>query len=163
MASFDIVCKVDPQTIDNVVNVAKREILNRFDFRDSKSTIDYDKKTNQIQITTENDMKITSIEDELIKRSVKQNLDAHCFDFSKESYASGPMVKKEIKIKQGIDKEASKKIMKAIKDANLKVQATIMDDQVRVTSKKIDELQAVISILRSANLELPLQFINMKS
>ncbi|MFQ3575849.1 MAG: YajQ family cyclic di-GMP-binding protein [Cytophagales bacterium] len=162
MPSFDIVCKVDAQVVDNVVNVAKREILNRFDFRDSKSQIDFDKKSNQINITTENDMRIKAIEDELVKRAIKQNLDIHAFDFSAKEYASGTMMKKEIKLKQGIDKEGQKKIMKVIKDSNLKVQASVMDEQVRVTAKKIDDLQALIAQLRAGNLEMPLQFTNMK-
>lgn len=162
MASFDIVCKVDPQTIDNVVNVVKREIGNRYDFRDSKTVIEYDKKDNQIKITTSNEMQITAIEDEFIKRGVKQNLDTSCFDFSKEHYASGTTLKKEIKLKQGIDKESSKKILKIIKDTNPKVQSAIMDDMVRVTSKKIDELQEIMNALRKAEIGLPLTFTNMK-
>ena len=163
MASFDIVCKVDPQAIDNVVNVVKREIANRYDFRDSKTEIEYDKKENQIHITTSNEMQVAAIEDEFIKRGVKQKLDTSCFDFSNKHYASGPLLKKDIKLKQGIDKEASKKIMKVIKDGNLKVQAAIMDDMVRVTGKKIDELQEVIAALKKADLDLPLTFTNMKS
>ena len=163
MASFDIVCKVDPQVIDNVVNVVKREIGNRYDFRDSKTEIEIDKKANMINITTSNEMQVTAIEDEFIKRGVKQNLDTSCFDFSSKHYASGTVLKKEIKLKQGIDKESSKKIMKVIKDSNAKVQASIMDDMVRVTGKKIDDLQEVIAALRKTNLDLPLTFTNMKS
>jgi hypothetical protein len=80
-----------------------------------------------------------------------------------EQYASGNMVKKDIKVREGIDKEIAKKIVKLIKDANLKVQPAIMDDQVRVTGKKIDDLQSVIALLRGADLGVPLQFVNMKS
>lgn len=136
MASFDIVCKVDPQTIDNVVNVVKREIGNRYDFRDSKTEIEYDKKANIIHVTTSNEMQINAIDDEFIKRGVKQKLDTTCFDFSAVPYASGATLKKDIKLKNGIDKEDSKKIMKLIKDSNAKVQAAIMDDMIRVTGKK---------------------------
>jgi hypothetical protein len=163
MPSFDIVNKVDAQTLDNAINVAKKEILNRFDFRDSKSTIELDKKTSTVQVVTENDMRMQAIEDAIMTRMVKQGLDVKALDLGKEHYASGNMIKKDIKVKEGIDKEISKKIIKAIKDSNLKVQAAIMDEQIRVTGKKIDDLQAVIALLRKTNFDIPLQFINMKA
>jgi uncharacterized protein YajQ (UPF0234 family) len=162
MPSFDIVNKVDAQTLDNAINTAKKEILNRFDFRDSKSTIDLDKKTSVIHVVTENDMRIKAIQDAIITRMAKQGLDAKALDLGEEQY-SGNMVKKDIKVREGIDKEIAKKIVKLIKDANLKVQPAIMDDQVRVTGKKIDDLQSVIALLRGADLGVPLQFVNMKS
>ncbi len=163
MPSFDIVNKVDAQTLDNAINTAKKDILNRYDFRDSKSTIDLDKKTSVIHIVTENDMRIKAIQDAIITRMAKQGLDAKALDMGEEQYASGNMVKKDIKVREGIDKEIAKKIVKLIKDANLKVQPAIMDDQVRVTGKKIDDLQSVIALLRGADLGVPLQFVNMKS
>lgn len=162
MPSFDIVSKVDPQTLDNVINVAKKEILNRFDFRDSKSEIDLDKKEMVIKLHSENDMRIESMQDAIRSRMIKQNLNPLSLDFGKERVASGNMLRKDIKVKQGIDKETSKKIVKAIKDSKLKVDAQIMDDQVRVVAKKIDDLQAVIALCRTSNFEIPLQFINMK-
>ena len=163
MASFDIVSKVDAQTLDNAINTAKKEILNRYDFRDTKGTIDLDKKTSTIHIVTENEMRMKSIIDVVITRMVKQGLDAKSLDLSSEPYASGSMVKQDIKVKEGVDKEAAKKMVKDIKDMNLKVQAAIMDDQVRVSGKKLDELQAVIARLRQKDYGLPLQFTNMKS
>jgi cyclic-di-GMP-binding protein len=163
MASFDIVSKVDPQTLDNAINTVKKEVGTRYDFRDSKGSIELDKKNNLLHVTTENDMRLATIEDIIISRSVKQGIEGSAFDFSKESYQSGPMLKKDIPVRSGIDKETSKKIVKLIKDSGLKVQASIMDDQVRVTGKKIDDLQAVISVLRRSDLSLPLQFVNMKA
>lgn len=162
MPSFDIVSKVDPQTLDNVINVAKKEILNRFDFRDSKSEIDLDKKEMVIKLHSENDMRIEAMQDAIRSRMIKQNLNPLSLDFGKERVASGNMLRKDIKVKQGIEKEDAKKIVKAIKDSKLKVDAQIMDDQVRVTAKKIDDLQAVIALCRTSNFEIPLQFINMK-
>jgi uncharacterized protein YajQ (UPF0234 family) len=162
MPSFDIVSKVDAQTLDNVINVARKEIVNRFDFRDSKTEVELNKKDYLIEITTENEMRITAVEDAIRHRMVKQGLSPMALDFGKSHYASGNMVKKEIKVKQGVDKEAGKKIIKSIKDLKLKVEAQMMDDQVRVSGKKIDELQAVIAHLRRSELEIPLQFINMK-
>jgi hypothetical protein len=105
---------------------------------------------------------LKAIQDSIISRMVKQQLDPNALDFGKEQYASGNMIRKEIKVKEGIDKEAAKKIVKKIKDSGLKVQASIMDDQVRVQGKKIDDLQAVISLCRGENFGQPLQFINMR-
>ncbi|RFZ95793.1 YajQ family cyclic di-GMP-binding protein [Mucilaginibacter conchicola] len=163
MPSFDIVSKIDGQTLDNAINVAKKEILNRYDFNDSKSTVELDKKTNVITVVTENDMRLKAIEDSIISRMMKQNLDPKALDFGDEQSASGNMIRKEIKIKEGLDKEAAKKVVKKIKDSGLKVQASIMDDQVRVTAKKIDDLQAVISLCRGEDFGQPLQYINMRN
>jgi uncharacterized protein YajQ (UPF0234 family) len=163
MPSFDIVSKIDGQTLDNAINVAKKEILNRYDFNDSKSTVDLDKKTNELTIVTENDMRLKAIEDSIISRMMKQGLDPKALDFGNEQAASGNMIRKNIKIKEGLDKEAAKKVVKKIKDSGLKVQAAIMDDQVRVTAKKIDDLQAVISLCRTEDFGQPLQYINMRN
>jgi uncharacterized protein YajQ (UPF0234 family) len=116
-----------------------------------------------VHITTENEMRVNSITDVIRQRMIKQGLNPLCLDFEKEHYASGVMVKKDIKVKEGIDKDVARKIVKDIKDSKLKVQAQMMDDQVRVTAKKIDDLQAVISLMRSGSYDLPLQFVNMKS
>lgn len=163
MPSFDIVSKIDAQTLDNAINNAKKEILNRYDFNGSKSTIDLDKKTNSLTIVTEDDMRLKAIVDSIISRMMKQNLDPKSLDFGKEHAASGNMIRKEINIKEGIDKETAKKIVAKIKDSKLKVQASMMDDQVRVTSKNIDDLQKVISLCRGEDFDQPLQFINMRN
>jgi len=165
MPSFDIVSKIDGQTLDNVINIAKKDILNRYDFNDSKSTVDLDKKTNIVTVVTENDMRLKAIQDSIISRMVKQQLDPKALDldFGKEQAASGNMIRKDIKVKQGIDQEVAKKIVKKIKDSGLKVQASIMDDQVRVQAKKIDDLQAVIALCRKEDFGQPLQYINMRN
>src|SRR5690606_12110740 len=163
MPTFDIVSKIDGQTLDNAINTAKKEILNRYDFNDSKSSVELDKKTNEITIITENDMRLKAIQDSIISRMVKQQLDPGSLDMGKEHYASGNMIRKEIRIKEGIDKETAKKIVKAIKDSKLKVQASIMEDQVRVQGKKIDDLQAVIALCRAEDFGQPLQYINMRN
>ncbi len=163
MPTFDIVSKVDAQTLDNAINNAKKEILNRFDFNGSNSTIELDKKTNVITIVTEDDMRLKAITDSIISRMMKQSLDPKSLDFGKDIAASGNMIRKEIKIKEGIDKEAAKKIVAKIKASNLKVQASMMDDQVRVQSKSIDDLQKVISLCRGEDFGQPLQFINMRN
>ena len=162
MASFDIVSKTDLQTLDNALNVARKEILNRFDFHGSKSTIELDKKALSITVLTENEMRLESLIDVLRARMIKQNLNPSCLDEGKEMAASGNMIRKEITVKQGIDKETARKIMKEIKDSKLKVQPQVMDDQIRVTGKQINDLQAIIRLLSNNQFGLPLQFVNFK-
>jgi uncharacterized protein YajQ (UPF0234 family) len=108
-------------------------------------------------------MKMKQVIDVIISRAMKQGIDAQAFDFSKDAYPSGKIVRKEIKVQNGLKQEDAKKIVKMIKDKGFKVQAAIMDDIVRVTAKKIDELQEVIAACRQESLGLPLQFVNMKS
>jgi cyclic-di-GMP-binding protein len=163
MPSFDVISKVDPQTVENAINVAKKEIVNRFDFHGSKTDIDFNKKELIILITTENEMRIKAIIDIIIARGSKQGIDPRSYDVSKEHYASGAMVKKEVKLRNDLDKASMKKIVKAIKDTGEKVQASQMDNVVRVTGKKIDDLQAVMSVLRKGDFDYPLQIENMKS
>jgi uncharacterized protein YajQ (UPF0234 family) len=162
MPSFDIVSQVDLQKLDNAINVANKEISTRYDFHDSKTEVDLDKKAFSIKITTENDMRMDAIRDIIIGRAIKQGVDPKSFDFGKDHIASGNMITKDVKVKNGIDKETSKKIVKIIKETSIKVQASIMDDKVRVTGKKIDDLQAVIAKVRNAGVELPLQFDNFR-
>lgn len=163
MPSFDIASKVDVQTLDNAVNTVRKEISNRFDFKGSHFNIDLDKKEYTIKLEADSDMKMKQVVDVIISRSMKQGIEAAAFNFEKEAYPSGKIVKKEIPVQNGLKQEDTKKIVKLIKDSGLKVQAQIMDDIVRVTGKKIDDLQAVIAACRNGSLALPLQFINMKS
>ncbi|MEI7802579.1 MAG: YajQ family cyclic di-GMP-binding protein [Bacteroidota bacterium] len=163
MPSVDVISKSDPQLLDNAINTARKEIINRYDFHGTKTEIDFDKKEMKITVTTENEMRVKAIGDILIARSLKQHIDPRCYDFGKDQYASGNMIRKEIKIKAGIDRDNAKKMVKDIKDSGLKVQASIMDDQLRVTGKKIDDLQSVMALLRKNDYGLPLDFVNMKS
>lgn len=162
MPSFDIASKVDVQLLDNAINVSRKEIVTRFDFKNSKTEIDFDKKNFVINITTEDDMRLNSIIDIIRSRMMKQKLDPRCLDDSKEFYPSGMFIKKELKAKNGLEKETCKKINADIKAAKLKVTSQIMDDIIRVSAKKIDDLQSVIVLLRSKDYEQPLQFTNMK-
>lgn len=163
MPSFDIASEVDIQVLDNAVNTVKKEISTRFDFRGSPVTVELNKKDYTILLEVESDMKMKQLIDVLISRSLKQGIDAGAFDFSKDAYPSGKVVKKDIAVRNGLKQEDAKKIVKLIKDEGFKVQAAIMDDIVRVTGKKIDDLQEVIAKLRGADLGIPLQFVNMKS
>ncbi len=163
MPTFDITSKVDLQTLDNAINTVKKEIENRFDFKNSHVSITLNKKDYKVDIEVESDMKMDQVTDIMISRSMKQGIAAESFDFSKETYPSGKIVKKEVSVKNGIKQDDAKKIVKTIKDSGLKVQVQIMDDIVRVTGKKIDDLQEVISLCKNANLNLALQYVNMKS
>lgn len=163
MPSFDILSKVDAQALDNAVNVVKKEITNRFDFKGAHVVIDLNKKEFKLNVETDDDMKMRQLLDVLISRSHKQGIAPEAFDMSKDSYPSGKVVKKEISVRNGIKQEDAKKIVKLIKDSGLKVQAQIMDDVVRVTGKKIDDLQDVIQLCKGASLGIPLQYDNMRN
>ncbi len=162
MASFDIESKVDLQTLDNAINSARKEIEQRYDFKGSNTTIELDKKSLIVHVVTEDEMKMDAIDGVIISRLVKQKIDPKCLDFGKEQYAAGKQIKKDVLIKQGIDKETAKKIVKHIKGLGLKVQPSIMDDSVRVSGKKIDDLQQVIAACRNEDFGVPVQFVNMK-
>jgi uncharacterized protein YajQ (UPF0234 family) len=163
MPSFDIVSKVDLQALDNAVNVTSKEITNRFDFKGSHVVINLNKKDFVLSIEAEDEMKMRQLIDVLINRAHKQGIAPEAFDFSKEGHQSGKVWKKEVIVKNGLKQEDSKKIVKNIKDSGLKVQASIMTDVVRVTAKKIDDLQTVIQASKTWNLGIPLQYENMRS
>lgn len=162
MPSFDIVSKVDAQALDNAVNVVNKEITNRFDFKGSHVVIDLDKKEFVIKLETDDDMKMRQLLDVLVSRSHKQGIAPEAFDLSKEGAQSGKVWKKNVKVKNGLAQDDAKKIVKLIKDSGMKVQASINDDLVRVTAKKIDDLQAIIQLCKNGNLGIPLQYINMR-
>ncbi|MEN9964204.1 MAG: hypothetical protein RL582_1299 [Bacteroidota bacterium] len=163
MPSFDMVSKVDLQTLDNAINVVSKEITNRFDFKGAHVVIELNKKDFKVNLEADSDMKIQQIIDVLISRSMKQGLAAEIYDLSKTPFVSGKVTKQEIPVRNGIKQEDAKKIVKRIKDEGLKVQAAIMDDIVRVTGKKIDDLQEVIAASKSWDLGIALQYVNMKS
>ncbi len=163
MPSFDIVSEIDLQELDNAVNQAAKEVETRFDFRGGKSSIELDRKVPHIKIVADDDMKLRSIHQILELKLAKRSIDLSCLDYGKEEEASGSVIRQTVSIKSGIDKESSKKITKLIKDSKIKVQSQIQDEQVRVTGKKIDDLQEVIQLLKTNQVGIPLQFINMRS
>ncbi len=163
MASFDIVSKVDLQTLDNAVNIAKKEIDNRFDFKGSKIEIELDKKNMVISLEVDSEMQLQQVEDIIVSKAMRQGLEPTSFDLSNEHAGSGKYLRKSIPVKNGIDRETAKKIVKMIKEKTPKVQPAIMDDIIRVTGKKLDDLQEAIHACRTGGFDLPLQFINMKS
>jgi cyclic-di-GMP-binding protein len=162
MPSFDIVNRIDLQEVDNAVNITKKAILSRFDFRSSKTEIALDKKEKKLRVTTEDEMKLRAVQDTLIENLVKRKVDTKCLEPKASQMAAQGMIQREIAIKEGVDSDTARAIVKMIKDKKLKVQAAMQEGQVRVTAKKIDDLQEVIQMLRGAGLPIPLQFVNMQ-
>ena len=162
MASFDIVNEINAQEVDNAVNNTHKEITNRYDFRGLHTEVTYHKKENRIHLVAAESMKLGAVKEMLIKNFIKRNIDSKVLDFGTEEGTSQGHVKMDVKLKEGIDRETAKKIVKEIKDQKLKVQPAIQDNQVRVTGKKIDDLQAVIQHLKGKDMGVPLQFTNMK-
>ncbi len=162
MPSFDIVSRIDLQEVDNAVNITRKAILSRYDFRGSKTEIVLDKKEKKIRVTTEDDMKLRSVQDTLIENLVKRKVDTKSLDAKPSQMAAQGMIQREIAIKEGVDSDTARAMVKMIKEKKLRVQAAIQENQVRVTGKKIDDLQEVIQMLRGASLPIPLQFVNMQ-
>jgi cyclic-di-GMP-binding protein len=163
MPSFDFSSKVDLQTLDNAINTVKKEITTRYDFKGTHVVIDLNKKDFKLSLEADSEMKLGQMLDVLLSRSTKQGLAAEIYDLTKEPFQSGKVVKQEVPVKNGIKQEDAKKIVKLIKDSGMKVQTAIMDDIIRVTGKKIDDLQEVIQASRSWNIGIALQIVNMKS
>ncbi len=161
MPSFDVVSKVDMQEIDNAVNQALKEISQRYDFKGTHNEITLENEA--ISLLGADDYKLDAVVDVLKGKLVRRNVSPKCLDFGKKEPGSGGAVRQKVSIVQGVSKEKGKEIVKAIKDSKLKVQAQIMDDQVRVSSKKIDDLQEVIQLLKGKDFDIELQFINMRS
>lgn len=161
MPSFDIVSKVDLQEVDNAVNQTLKEIGQRFDFKGTHNEVTLEKDA--IVLLGADDYKLQAIVDILKGKLVRRQVSPKCLDFGKKEPASAGAVRQRVGIVQGISKEKGKEVIKLIKDSKLKVQAQIMEDQVRVTGKQIDDLQEVIQLLKGKDLGIELQFINMRS
>jgi uncharacterized protein YajQ (UPF0234 family) len=160
--SFDIVSEIDLQEVDNAINQAMKEIMQRYDFKGSKSEINLNKKDNLINIISDDDYKLKAVIDILQNKFVKRNIPLKAMKFEEPVPAAGGSLRQTIKLQQGIDKDDSRKIVKMIKDRKLKVQAAIQDDQVRVSGKSRDDLQEVITMLKDSDLDFAFQFTNYK-
>ena len=162
MPSFDIVNKIDMQEVDNAINNAKKEISTRYDLRQSGSEVQFERKDGKVNILAPDELKLKAIQEIVITQLVRRKIEAKGLTFASPEGTSHGNLKCGGMFHQGIDKDTARMIVKIIKDAKLKVQAAIQDDQVRVTGKKIDDLQSVITILKEKDIEIPLQFVNMK-
>ncbi|PLY10955.1 MAG: YajQ family cyclic di-GMP-binding protein [Desulfuromonas sp.] len=161
MPSFDIVSKVDMQEVDNAVNQVRKEISQRYDFKGTHNEIDLE--GNGLTLEAADDYKLEAMCGLLRERLVRRSVSPKCLDFGKKEPASAGAVRQKVAIVEGISKEKGKELVKKIKETKLKVQAQIMEDQVRVTGKKIDDLQEVIQFLKGLDFDIELQFINMRS
>ncbi len=160
MPSFDIVSKTDLTEVDNALNGARREIDTRFDFKGSKCTIE--RAEAEITLLADDDMKLKQMQDLLKGYVTRRKLDAGALEFNDPEKASGNAVRQKVIVKQGIDQKLGKEIVKAIKDAKLKVQTSIQGDELRVTGKKRDDLQEAIALVRGMKIEQPLQYVNFR-
>jgi cyclic-di-GMP-binding protein len=158
--SFDIVSKLDVQELNNAINQAEKEIATRFDFKGSKSSIALEKE--ELVIISDDDFKLQNVLDILQSKMAKRGISLKNLDYGKVEPAAGSTVRQRIKVKQGVDQDNAKKINVLIRDSKLKVKSQIQGDQIRVTGKSKDDLQAVMQLLRKADLPLDLQFINFR-
>lgn len=163
MASFDVVSEIDMQEVRNAVDQAAREIANRFDFKDTNSSIELDDKGMSITIETSSEDRMIALRQVLEEKMVKRSVSLKTLDAGDVEEASGGRARLQITLKAGISSDMAKKINITIKELKLKgVQSQTQGDQVRVTGKKRDALQGVIAALKESELELPLQYQNFR-
>ena len=160
MPSFDIVSQVDLQEVDNAVNSVAREIKQRYDFKDSDASIDRNGET--LTLMADNDQQHKALQEMLKVHMTRRDIDPKSLEFNTAEQASGNKIRQNIMVKQGISQDIAKRITKEIKAEKLKVQAAIRGEEIRVTGKKRDDLQATISMIKTLNIDLPLQYINFR-
>jgi uncharacterized protein YajQ (UPF0234 family) len=161
MPSFDIVIKLDLQEVDNAVNQAQKELAQRYDFKGSKSKIDWDKKK-EITLVGDDEYKLKAVIDILQSKLVKRNISIKNLIFEKIEPSFEGTVRQKITLQQGIPSEKGKEINKLIKEAKMKVQSQLQDEQVRVTGKKRDDLQEAIALVRQSDLGMDFEFTNFR-
>jgi uncharacterized protein YajQ (UPF0234 family) len=160
MPSFDAVSKVETAELTNTIDQVNREIIGRYDFKGSSAKIE--RSENLLTLFGDSEFQVKQVQDILYTKAAKRGIDVASFDAQKIEAIGGDKAKQIINVKQGIEKELAKKIVKLIKDSGLKVQAAIQGDEVRISGKKRDDLQSAITLLRGAKLEQPLQFTNFR-
>ena len=160
--SFDIVSKIDLQEVTNALHQTTKEMQTRYDFKGSKSSVELKTKEHQVIVLADDDLKRRAILDILQNKFVKRGVPLKGISYGTPEDAAGGMIRQTLSLQAGIDKENARLLVKMIKDSKLKVQAAIQEDQVRVTAGKIDDLQAVIKLLREADLAFDTQFVNYR-
>ena len=160
--SFDVVSKVEYTVVDEAIAIAMKEVINRYDFKDSKSGISFDKKANSIMLQSCDEYKVKALYDVLQSKLSKRGLPLKNFEPAKIESALGGTAKQAVKVQQGIPQDKAKEIVKAVKEHKLKANVSIQADTLRVTSKSKDELQNVIALLRAADFGIALQFDNFR-
>lgn len=161
-SSFDIYSKVDLQEVKNAVEQTQKEMVGRYDFKGSKSTIELNQKDSEMTLLGDDEFKLNALKDILESKLVKRGLSLKALDYQKAEDASGGMRRQKIKIQAGIPQEKAKEIIKVIKDSKIKVQASINDDLVRVSGKSKDELQAIMQIVKEKDFGIFIQFGNYR-
>ena len=159
MPSFDAVSKIDDHELTNALDQANREITNRYDFKGSGAQIE--RTDAGLVLEAQNEFQVKQMQDILFGRAVKRGIDLKVFDAG-EIEETNNRARQPIQLRQGINQETAKKLVKLVKDARLKVQAAIQGDVIRISGKKRDDLQSVMALLRDAEVGLPLQFINYR-
>ncbi|HTV74474.1 MAG TPA: YajQ family cyclic di-GMP-binding protein [Candidatus Acidoferrales bacterium] len=159
-SSFDVVSRIDAQELDNALNQVCKEIAGRFDFKNSKTSIE--STPERITIVSDDELKLRNVIDMLQTRAVKRGISTKSFDYGKVEPAAQGTVRQVITLRTGIPKEKSKPLIEAIKSAKLKVSTQYQDEQIRVSGKSKDDLQQAIALLRGLDFELPLQFVNYR-
>ena len=161
--SFDVTTGVDLQEVDNAINQAQKEITQRYDFKDSKSTIEFQRTEGKILLTSDSDFRMQALFDVLQAKLIKRGVPVKNLDIGDVKAAGGDMVRRDIGLKMSLDGDTAKKVVAAIKDAKMKkVQAAIQGEQVRVTSPSRDELQLVMQLLRGKDFGVELKFGNYR-
>jgi uncharacterized protein YajQ (UPF0234 family) len=160
MPSFDVVSKLDLAEVDNALAGIAREIATRFDFKGSKCTVE--REESALTLNADDDLKLKQIHELLKVHLTRRKIDAAALEFKTPEKAAGNAVRQTVVLKQGIDKELSKRLVRELKDSKLKVQAAIQGDELRLSAKKRDDLQAAIALLRGLKVEQPLQYVNFR-
>lgn len=158
--SFDVVSKVEKQALEDAVNQAAREVATRFDLKNSKSSIE--QTGEDITIVADDEMKLRNVVDILQTKCVKRGVSLKALRFEKPEAASGGTLRQVVKVEQGIPTDKAKKLVQSIKESKLKVSTQIQDEQLRVSSKSKDDLQKVITLIKSMELDYPVQFVNYR-
>jgi uncharacterized protein YajQ (UPF0234 family) len=160
--SFDIVSKTEMQEVNNALQQAQKELAQRFDFKGSKSEMSLNEKDSELVLISDDEMKLRGVKDILESKLVKRGVALKAIEYGKLEDATLGTVRQKAKIIQGIESEKAKAIVKAIKDAKIKVQASIQGDQVRVTGKTKDDLQRAIAVVKQGDFGIPVQFTNYR-
>jgi len=160
MPTFDIVSKTDMAEVDNALAGIGREIGTRFDFKGTKCSVE--RKDETITVLADDDMKLKQMQELLMVHFTRRSVDPKALDFKPVEKASGNSVRQVVVVKQGIDKEIAKTLVKEIKDSKIKVQVSIQGDELRISGKKRDELQEVIALIKKVPVDLPLQYVNFR-
>ena len=162
MPSFDIMCEANAVELKNAVDTANKEIANRYDFKGSDARIELKEKEHEITTFADDDFKLGQVRDVLLSKMAKRNVDARFLDVKDPERIGGDKMKQKIVVKNGVDSEHAKKIVKMIKDAKVKVTASIQGDVVRVSGNKKDDLQSAIQLVRGGVTDIPLKYENFR-